>query len=127
MFKLFYTYISDKYLCLMLSIPHLKEWAFRTIYCNQQGISYIIVEDKKILKKATEVVIEWMESQGENPLHWSFPYHIRAYRETGIDQILRDAPNLILAMAPKEMKNGRENTIFSFAYLDLITCVKSLY
>ncbi|MCB2294661.1 nitroreductase family protein [Clostridium algoriphilum] len=93
---------------------------------NQQGISYIIVEDKKTLKKATEVVIEWMESQGENPLHWSFPYHIRAYRETGIDQILRDAPNIILAMAPKEMKNGRENTIFSFAYLELFATTLGL-
>ncbi|MBU3153712.1 nitroreductase family protein [Clostridium estertheticum] len=93
---------------------------------NQQGISYIIVEDKNILKKATEIVIEWMESQGENPLHWSFPYHIRAYRETGIDQILRDAPNLILALAPKEIKNGRENTIFSFAYLELFATTLGL-
>ncbi|MCB2351554.1 alpha/beta hydrolase [Clostridium estertheticum] len=39
MFKLFYTYISDKYLCLMLSIPHLKEWAFRTIYCKLFAVS----------------------------------------------------------------------------------------
>jgi len=70
--------------------------------------------------------MEWMESQGENPLHWSFPYHIRAYRETGLDPILRDAPNLILAMAPKEMKNGRENTIFSLAYLELFATTLEL-
>ncbi|MBW9147796.1 nitroreductase family protein [Clostridium sp. CM028] len=94
---------------------------------NQQGISYIIVEDKKILKKATEVVIEWMEAQIENPLHhWSFPYHVRDYRETGIDKVLRDAPNLILAMAPKEIRNGRENTIFSFAYMELFATTLGL-
>ena len=86
---------------------------------NLQGLSYIIVEDKEILKKATEITIKWMETQIRNPLYLSFPYYIRAYRETGIDNILRAAPHLILATAPKDFKNGRENTIFSFAYLEL--------
>ncbi|MBW9173933.1 DUF2089 domain-containing protein [Clostridium estertheticum] len=52
MFKLSYTYISHKLLYIMLSIPHLKEWAFRTIYCNikdvekELGISYPTVRGK---------------------------------------------------------------------------------
>jgi nitroreductase/NAD-dependent dihydropyrimidine dehydrogenase PreA subunit len=84
---------------------------------NKQGISYIIVEDSKILKKATETVIQWME---KNQAHWwSFPLHIRAYREHGIDGIFHSAPNLIIATAPTDFKNGRENTILSFAYLEL--------
>lgn len=84
---------------------------------NKQGISYILVDDRKILKKATEVVIQWME---ENQSHWwSFPLHIHAYKEQGIDGIFHSAPNLILATAPKGFKNGRENTILSFAYLEL--------
>jgi len=84
---------------------------------NKQGISYIIVDDGKILKKVTEVVIQWME---ENQSHWwSFPLHIQAYREQGIDGIFHSAPNLIIATAPKDFKNGRENTILSFAYLEL--------
>lgn len=86
---------------------------------NQQGVSYRIVENKETLKKATEVAIEWMEAQGKNPLRWSFPHHVRAYRETGIDRILRDAPHLILATTPKNFSRGRENTIFSLAYLEL--------
>jgi len=86
---------------------------------NQQGISYIIVEDKEVLKKATEITIEWMESLIDNPSYLSFRYYVRAYRETRIDNILRDAPHLILATASKEFRNGRENTIFSFAYLEL--------
>ncbi|TCO68679.1 nitroreductase family protein [Marinisporobacter balticus] len=93
---------------------------------NLQGVSYIIVGDNKILKKATEITIEWMEAQIENPSHWSFPYHVRAYRDTGIDKILRDAPYLILATAPKDFKNGRENTIFSFAYLELFATTLGL-
>ncbi|MBP2652271.1 MAG: ferredoxin [Firmicutes bacterium] len=84
---------------------------------NKQGISYIIVEDSKILKKATETIINWME---ENQARWwSFPLHIRAYREHGIDGIFHSAPNLIIATAPTDFKNGRENTILSFAYLEL--------
>ncbi|MBP2643847.1 MAG: ferredoxin [Firmicutes bacterium] len=84
---------------------------------NKQGISYIIVEDSKILRKATEVTIQWME---ENQSHWwSFPRHIRAYRENGIDGVFHSAPNLIIATAPTDFKKGRENTILSFAYLEL--------
>ncbi len=86
---------------------------------NSQRISYIIVEDKKILKKATELTIEWMESQVENPMHWSFPLQILAYRKNGADKILRDAPNLILAIANKNLKKGRENTVRSFAHMEL--------
>ena len=88
---------------------------------NSQGISYIVVKDKEILKKATKVVIEWMEVQikTSTSTHWSFPYHICNYKENGIDGILHDAPNLILATAAKKFKNGRENTISSLTYLEL--------
>ena len=54
---------------------------------NKQGVSYIIVEDPEILKKITEVTIQWMEANQSQ--WWSFPLHIRAYRERGIDGIRR--------------------------------------
>lgn len=84
---------------------------------NKQGISYIIVNDRTILKKATEVVIQWME---KNHSHWwSFPRNIKTYREQGIDVIFRSAPNIVIANAPKDFERGRENTILSLAYLEL--------
>lgn len=86
---------------------------------NGQGVSYIIVENKKILEKATALTIEFMEAPDRISLHWSFPHHVRAYKETGADKILRDAPHLILATASKNFPRGRENTIFSLAYLEL--------
>ncbi|MDT8716003.1 nitroreductase family protein [Clostridium sp. 19966] len=86
---------------------------------NSQGISYIIVESESILKTASRIVFEWMESQIENPSHWSFPRHVENYKATGIDTILRNAPNLILATAPKNFKNGRENTISQLTYAEL--------
>ena len=93
---------------------------------NTQEISYIIVCNKEILEKATEIVVEWMEEQIENKIHWSFPRHTRNYRENKIDSILRDAPHLILGIAPKDFKNGRENTISSFTYLELFATTLGL-
>ncbi len=84
---------------------------------NKQGISYIIIKDEKVLKQVRETTVEWMEVNQSQ--WWSFPLHIRAYREKGIDGILHAAPHLIVATAPKDFKNGRENTILSFAYLEL--------
>ncbi len=86
---------------------------------NSQRISYIVVENKEILKTAVKVIIEWMEQQLENSPHWSFSSHVHAYREDGVDTILRNAPHLILATASRDFKNGRENTISSFSYVEL--------
>jgi len=88
---------------------------------NGQRISYIIINNQELLKKATKIIIEWMEAVvlKEPKTHWSFPLHIRAYRENGLDTILRAAPHLILGTAPKEFPRGRENTVFSLVYLEL--------
>lgn len=86
---------------------------------NSQGISYIIVESKSTLENASKITFEWMESQLENSPHWSFSRHVKNYKATGIDTVLRNAPNLILATAPKEFKNGRENTISQLTYAEL--------
>ncbi len=86
---------------------------------NSQAISYVIVENKSILEKATEIIYEWMEKHLESPSHLSFARHIKTHKETGADTILRDAPHLILATAPKGFKNGRENTISALSYLEL--------
>lgn len=95
---------------------------------NKQGVSYVIVEDKTILEKATAIIIEWMEEQLKKKTlsHWSLPYHVRSYREKGVDVILRSAPHLILATTQKNFPNGRENTIFSLAYLELFATALGL-
>lgn len=88
---------------------------------NSQNISYIIVENKHVLEEATKIIVEWMEKKLENPstAHWSFSRHVNNYRNAGIDTILRNAPHLILAIAPKGFKNGRESSISALSYLEL--------
>lgn len=88
---------------------------------NGQSISYTIVQDRTVLKEAVLKTVEWMEAElaTKTNVHWSFTKHIRTYRENGVDSILREAPYLILAAAPKDFPRGRENTTFSLAYLEL--------
>ena len=83
---------------------------------NVQGISYVVVENTQLVKKATELTIEWMEN---SPLKDKLKNLIKGYRDNGIDGIFRGAPNLVLAIANNNFSRGRENSIFSLAYLEL--------
>lgn len=88
---------------------------------NTQGISYIIVDDKEVLKKATEITIKFLET---NPsirpsLKKILIPLIDKYHETGVDSILRDAPALVVATADKDFVQGRINSISCLTYLEL--------
>ena len=80
---------------------------------NLQGISYMIIDDRKLLDEAVKLVAEELEKDN---LLSDF---IKPYHEEGIDTILRGAPCLILATADKDFLRGRENSIFSLTYLEL--------
>ena len=88
---------------------------------NGQGVSYTIVENREVLRKATALTVDWMklQSDGKTSIHRSFAKHIKTYEVNGADVILRNAPHIILATTAKNMPRGRENTIFSLAYLEL--------
>ncbi|PRR81508.1 nitroreductase family protein [Clostridium vincentii] len=83
---------------------------------NMQGISFVIVEDKELVEKAIELTIKLME---DSPFSDKFKKLISSYREDGVDVVLRGAPNIILTIADKNFSKGRENSIFSLAYLEL--------
>jgi nitroreductase/NAD-dependent dihydropyrimidine dehydrogenase PreA subunit len=109
------TSVPREKLVELINIAHYAPTA-----SNSQGISYIIVENKDLLEKATKLIVEWMEKQLEMPSHhWSFLRHVQNYKTAGIDSILRNAPHLIIATAPKNFKNGRENTISALTYAEL--------
>jgi Nitroreductase len=80
---------------------------------NLQGISYVIIDDRKILDKAVKIVIEEFEKANVSSTF------TKPYREDGIDTILRGASSLILATADSNFPRGRENSIFSLTYLEL--------
>ncbi|MGH4139887.1 nitroreductase family protein [Clostridium sp.] len=83
---------------------------------NSQGISFVVVEDKQLVKNAVELIIEMLE---KSPLNDAYKGLINVYRETGADPILRGAPNLIMTTADKDFPIGRGNSISSLTYLEL--------
>ncbi len=64
---------------------------------NTQGVSYLIVDDKEILRKASDITIEYLEkSPSVRPaLRKILTPLIKKYHETGSDSVLRGAPALL--------------------------------
>ena len=83
---------------------------------NKQGISFLVVEDKHLVEKATELTIRMIEN---SPLKDSLKELVRIYREDGVDSILRGAPNLIITTADKDFSGARGNSISWLTYLEL--------
>lgn len=84
---------------------------------NTQGVSYIIVDDRKTLDNVVELIVDALEK--DELLSKRFSFYIQAYREKGVDVVLRGAPSLVLAIADNGFVRGRENSVFSLAYLEL--------
>ena len=106
-----------------LSLQLLQAARYAPSGHNSQGIAYLIVEDWKSLDRICAIVIEWMaelvQKQRElaNRLH--LPGIIKAY-ERGEDRILRKAPQLIVAMAPKELGGAAQVTTYlALEYVEL--------
>lgn len=83
---------------------------------NSQGISFVVVEDKQLIRKAAELTIQMIEN---SPLKDALTELIRIYREDGVDTILRGAPNLIITTADKDFSGARGNSISCLTYLEL--------
>ena len=83
---------------------------------NAQGISFVAVLDTELVKKAVELTIEIIE---KSKLKDGLKGITEGYRKFGVDGILRGAPNLVLATADRHFSKGRENSVFSLAYLEL--------
>jgi nitroreductase/NAD-dependent dihydropyrimidine dehydrogenase PreA subunit len=83
---------------------------------NSQGISFVVVEDNQLVRKAAELTIQMIE---KSPLKDALKELIRIYREDGVDSILRGAPNLIITTADKDFSGARGNSISCLTYLEL--------
>ncbi|MBX4268924.1 nitroreductase family protein [Clostridium estertheticum] len=106
------TPVEREKLMQLVDVAHLAPTA-----SNSQGISYLIIDDKKTIELAVEECINWFE----NDATWSkmLAGIIKGYRENKVDTILRDAPSIILTLADDDFYNGRENSIISLSYLEL--------
>ncbi len=89
---------------------------------NSQGISYMVVDDRSTLKHINGLVVEWMRglvvNQPELASRLHMPGIIKSH-EYGEDRILRDAPALIVAFAPRELHPAPVSTTLALEYLEL--------
>lgn len=88
---------------------------------NSQGISYLVIENKEILNKVKEAVIQYHEKAMQtDSSQLGARIIVDRYRKEHKDTILWNAPCLILALSEKgRTKISRENAIFCLTYLHL--------
>jgi len=89
---------------------------------NSQGLHFIIVEGRSSLDKVCELVVEWMHElvhAGDDLVRkFHLPGIIKAH-ERGEDPILRKAPQLVVATAPKRLDAAQSTTYLALEYAEL--------
>ncbi|MBM3157041.1 MAG: 4Fe-4S dicluster domain-containing protein [Chloroflexi bacterium] len=89
---------------------------------NSQPLHWLIVEDPRETRRLAALVVEWMnvlikKSPRVNEL-FHFDLFVSAW-ERGEDRVLRGAPNVIVAHAPKDTPMAQENAAIALTYLEL--------
>jgi len=89
---------------------------------NMQLVEYTVFTDKEKIRQLAGVAVDWMKhvqkkSPGLSTTAY-MPMIISAWK-VGVDSILRSAPALILASAPKENNNGMVDITLALSYLEL--------
>ncbi len=89
---------------------------------NMRHLSYIIVDGRDAVLRVLGKVVDWMremvEAQDSLALHYHFDALVRAH-ERGEDRILRGAPQLIVAHAPKGLWIAQIDTALALEYVEL--------
>lgn len=87
---------------------------------NTQGLYYIVVSDKELIKKITKATIDWMQEriEGHDMRRRYFMKTLAVY-ERGADIIARDANQLIFALSRRMNTTGISNCEQAWAYVEL--------
>lgn len=90
---------------------------------NAQLLEWVVLTDKAQLRALAKLAVDWvrddLEKDPEHPRAPYFPLIVAAW-DAGNDMILRDAPALIMASAPKESAFGLVDLSLALSYLELI-------
>jgi len=96
---------------------------------NSQFVEWLVLSDKSRIREIAGLTIEWLRQVVKNPLVAAaspYLYRIVESWDAGNDSVLRDAPALVVAMAPKEAMNGLVDLTLALSYLDLFAPVMGL-
>ena len=89
---------------------------------NSQLVEWMVFTDKAKIKEMAQLTVDWMRSAMEknpgSPQASYLPMIIAAW-DFGYDAVLRGAPALIIASAPKEASNGMVDLTLALSYFEL--------
>lgn len=89
---------------------------------NAQLVEWIVFTDRDRIRELAEETVAWMRTILEkDPQPASAPYMpiLVAAWDMGMDAVLRSAPGLVIAIAPKEDANGMVDLTLALSYLEL--------
>lgn len=89
---------------------------------NSQTVHWTVLAGRETLADLSAMAVEWMRTvianQPSSPLTAYFTPMVAGW-ENGYDGILRTAPNLVIASAPKEASNGLVDCAIALTYFEL--------
>ena len=90
---------------------------------NSQSVEWLVLTERSRIGEIAALTAEWLRGVLSDPrVAAARPYLLRvlAAWDSGSDSILRSAPVLIVASAPKEMAFGLVDLTLALSYLDLL-------
>ena len=96
---------------------------------NAQPVEWIVLKDKEQINGLARLTIEWMrdtlEKSPQSESASYLPLIVSAW-DMGYDAVLRNAPALIVASAPKNIQSGMVDVSLALSYLDLVASTMGL-
>ncbi len=88
---------------------------------NAQLVEWIVLTDRAKIKEIAGMTVDWMRNVLEKAPQSAPPYMpiIVGAWDMGFDAVLRDAPVLVVASAPKEAGNGMVDVTLALSYFEL--------
>jgi nitroreductase/ferredoxin len=96
---------------------------------NSQMVEWLVLRDKSRIKEIAGLTMDWMRQLLKDPgIAATRPYMPRAVAawDAGNDSVLRNAPVLVVAMAPQEAMNGLVDLTLALSYLDVLASTMGL-
>lgn len=96
---------------------------------NSQMVEWFVLNDKKRIRDIAALTIDFIRQMSKDPqVMAERPYlpMIVAAWDAGNDSVLRGAPAVVIASAPKEAMNGMVDLTLALSYLDLLAPVMGL-
>lgn len=88
---------------------------------NGQLVEWLVLTDPAKIKEMAGMAVDWMRNVLEKAPQSAPPYMpvVVGAWDMGFDAVLRDAPVLVVASAPKEASNGMVDVTLALSYFEL--------